>query len=117
VIREDALFTFSGPTMSPQGKGWIAIIHEVSPSALTDSPWLAFSNPNIMKTLKEKLIEASLILRDNEQYNDDPSYNPEGEAADACDDAIKLMDNILELMKGKDYDHVKLSMISNMLKK
>jgi len=60
---------------------------------------------------------AAVMLREYEQYNDDPECNGEALAADACDDAIKLMDNILELISGKDYDHVKLSMISNMIKK
>jgi hypothetical protein len=42
----------------------------------------------------ERLNAASLMLRDNEQYNDDPDYNPEGLAADACDDAAVLIKHL-----------------------
>ena len=47
-----------------------------------------------MKNIIERLNAASLILRDNEQYNDDPDYNPEGLAADACDDAASLIKHL-----------------------
>jgi hypothetical protein len=42
----------------------------------------------------DRLKTASSILRDNEQYNDDPDYNPEGLAADACDDAASLIKHL-----------------------
>jgi hypothetical protein len=70
-----------------------------------------------MKNIIKRLKYASATLRDNEQYNDDPECNAEGESADSVDEVINMIENISDLIKGKDYDHVKISMISNMLKK
>jgi hypothetical protein len=47
----------------------------------------------------DRLNTASLILRDNEQYNDDPDYNPEGLAADACDDAAALIKHLAAALR------------------
>ena len=39
----------------------------------------------------ERLTAAAVMLREHEQYNDDPDCNGEGLAADACDDAAALI--------------------------
>ena len=39
----------------------------------------------------DRLTAAAVMLREHEQYNDDPECNGEGLAADACDDAAALI--------------------------
>lgn len=50
----------------------------------------------------DRLDAAAIMLREHEQYNDDPECNGEGLAADACDDAaamIKYLAAALEEIK------------------
>ena len=42
----------------------------------------------------ERLNAAAVMLREHEQYNDDPECNGEVLAADACDDAAELIKHL-----------------------
>ena len=48
------------------------------------------NTPNIITRLNA----AASMLREHEQYNDDPDCNGEGLAADACDDAAALIKHL-----------------------
>lgn len=47
-----------------------------------------------------RLTAAAVMLREHEQYNDDPECNGEGLAADACDEAAALIKQLLEALQG-----------------
>jgi hypothetical protein len=50
-----------------------------------------------------RLTAAAAMLREYEQYNDDPDCNGEGLAADACDDAAALIKRLVAaLQEAKD---------------
>jgi hypothetical protein len=46
----------------------------------------------------ERLTAAAVMLREHEQYNDDPDCNGEGLAADACDDAAALIKHLAAVL-------------------
>jgi hypothetical protein len=46
-----------------------------------------------------RLTFAAAMLREYEQYNDDPDCNGEGLAADACDDAAALIKRLVAALQ------------------
>lgn len=52
------------------------------------------SDLSAVRDLIKRLEAASCILREHQQYADDPDMDGEGLAADACDDAIALLSGI-----------------------
>jgi hypothetical protein len=46
-----------------------------------------------------RLNAAACMLREHEQYNDDPDCNGEGLAADACDDAAALIKGLVKTIE------------------
>ena len=46
-----------------------------------------------------RLDAAAVMLREHEQYNDDPECNGEGLAADACDDAAALIKYLVSVLE------------------
>jgi hypothetical protein len=47
----------------------------------------------------DRLTAAAVMLREHEQYNDDPECNGEGLAADACDDAAALIKHLVATLE------------------
>jgi hypothetical protein len=47
----------------------------------------------------DRLTASAIILRQHEQYNDDPECNGEGLAADACDDAAALIKHLADVLQ------------------
>jgi len=47
----------------------------------------------------DRLTAAAVMLREHEQYNDDPDCNGEGLAADACDDAAALIKHLAAVLE------------------
>jgi len=52
-----------------------------------------------MKNIFDRLTAAAVMLREHEQYNDDPECNGEVLAADACDDAAALIKHLAAVLK------------------
>lgn len=51
------------------------------------------------QTIVDRLTAAAVMLREHEQYNDDPDCNGEGLAADACDDAAALIKHLAAVLE------------------
>jgi hypothetical protein len=52
-----------------------------------------------MNNIITRLNAAAIMLREHEQYNDDPDCNGEGLAADACDDAIGIISELVNALE------------------
>lgn len=56
---------------------------------------------NIQKNIIERLQDAANIMHEHAQYNDEESeHNGEGLAAEACEDAAKIISDLLSALKG-----------------